>query len=212
MPVIELETLIKAPVDRVFDLSRSIEVHLETTRHTEERAVAGVTSGLLGAGEEVTWEARHFGVRQRLQVRMAVVDRPRHFQDVMVTGAFAMMRHDHRFTSHDELTVMTDHFDFRSPGGPLGWIADGVFLSRYLRGLLTQRNTVIKGLAESDGWRRYLPQAWLVTGGFRLPVRDLLHFPNLAFFLLPRLIRPHVPDPHPGGGGHAPGARWRVAR
>src|SRR5205823_8803096 len=65
-----LQTVIAAPKERVFDLARSIDAHQDTAEHTGERAVAGVTSGLLGPEEEVTWEARHFGVRQRLRVKM----------------------------------------------------------------------------------------------------------------------------------------------
>ena len=59
MPVIELATSIAAPIDRVFDLARSIDLHTNSTSGTGERAVAGVTSGLIGPEQEVTWRARH---------------------------------------------------------------------------------------------------------------------------------------------------------
>jgi hypothetical protein len=65
MSVIELATSIAAPTERVFDLARSIDLHTERTAGTGERAVAGVTSGLIGLGEEVTWRARHFGSGSR---------------------------------------------------------------------------------------------------------------------------------------------------
>src|ERR1700730_8096635 len=55
MPKIVLMTLIHAPPERCFDLSRSVELHVASTRQTGERAVGAVTSGLLGLGEEVTW-------------------------------------------------------------------------------------------------------------------------------------------------------------
>jgi len=54
MPVIELKTAIKAPVERCFDLSRSIDLHKISTAHTNEEAIAGVTSGLIGPNEWVT--------------------------------------------------------------------------------------------------------------------------------------------------------------
>ncbi len=88
MPVIEQSTVIRAPIERVFDLARSIDAHQDSTGGTEERAVAGVTRGLIGMDDEVTWEARHFGVRQRLTVRVTAFDRPKHFQDIMISGAF----------------------------------------------------------------------------------------------------------------------------
>ena len=93
MPVIELSTVICAPRERVFDLARSIDAHQDSTGATEERAVAGVTCGLIGLNDEVTWEARHLGVRQRLTVRVTAFARPKHFQDVMISGAFKRMVH-----------------------------------------------------------------------------------------------------------------------
>jgi len=102
MPVIELSTLILAPSERVFDLARSIDAHQDSTSGTEERAIAGVTKGLIGLNDEVTWEARHLGVRQRLTVRVTAFERPRHFQDAMVSGAFKRMVHDHEFAVHPE--------------------------------------------------------------------------------------------------------------
>ena len=62
MITIEEKTLIRAPIDRCFDLERSIDLHTKTTQRTGERAIAGVTSGLINLDEEVTWSARHLGV------------------------------------------------------------------------------------------------------------------------------------------------------
>ena len=160
MPLIVIETRIRAPRERVFDLARSIDAHQASTPDTAERAVAGVTSGLIGLGEEVTWRARHFGVTQHLSVRITAFDRPRHFQDLMLRGAFARMRHDHDF-SEDTLapgtTLMIDRFDFAAPLGPLGRLAEVLFLTRYLRRFLENRNALLKAWAESDEWKRHLP-------------------------------------------------------
>jgi ligand-binding SRPBCC domain-containing protein len=154
MPVIHLQTVINAPRERVFDLARSIDAHLDTTSHTGERVVAGVKSGLLNAGDEVTWEARHLGVRQRLRVKMSELDRPHRFQDTMLEGAFHAMKHDHVFEFRDGQTVMTDRFEFRSPLGPLGWLLDRLFLTAYMRRFLEQRNAILKRTAESDEWQK----------------------------------------------------------
>lgn len=159
MPVIELSTVILAPRERVFDLARSIDAHQESATGTGERAVAGVTSGLIGMGGEVTWEARHLAVKQRLSVRITAFERPRYFQDVMLSGAFSRMIHDHTFEEHPEGTLMKDRFEFASPLGILGKIADRVFLTAYMRRFLIQRNAVLKRLAETDAWRRYVPHA-----------------------------------------------------
>src|SRR4051812_8395606 len=132
MPVIELTTLVRAPRERLFDLSRSIDAHQESAKATQERAIAGVTTGLIGLNDLVTWEARHFAIRQKLTVRITRLDRPRHFQDVMESGAFKRMTHDHYFSDNATGTVMLDRVEFESPFGLLGRIAD-LFLTTYMR-------------------------------------------------------------------------------
>jgi ligand-binding SRPBCC domain-containing protein len=158
MPVIELSTVIRAPRERVFDLARSIDAHQDSTGGTEERAVAGVTRGLIGMNDEVTWEARHFGVSQRLTVRVTAFDRPKHFQNIMVSGAFKRMVHDHELAEHPAGTLMRDRFEFESPLGILGRVVDWLFLTSYMRRFLVQRNEVLKQLAESAECHRYLHQ------------------------------------------------------
>jgi ligand-binding SRPBCC domain-containing protein len=156
MPIIELTTAIAAPIERVFDLARSIDLHRNSTSRTGERAVAGVTSGLIGLGQEVTWRARHFGIWQSLTVRVTAFERPTHFADVMLRGAFRRMEHHHYFEPSSSGTTMRDVFTYESPVGILGRIADFFFLERYMRLFLIERNRVIKATAESDAWSQYL--------------------------------------------------------
>lgn len=49
-----LKTFIDAPVERCFDLARSIDLHKISLEHTNEKAVAGKTAGLIEPGESVT--------------------------------------------------------------------------------------------------------------------------------------------------------------
>ena len=157
MPTIELSTSIAAPIERVFDLARSIDLHSRSMDSTGEKAVGGVTSGLIGLGEEVTWRARHLGVWQTLTSRITVCDRPTHFADVMQRGAFHRMEHHHYFEADGGGgTVMRDVFTFASPLGVLGRVADALYLTRYMRGFLVQRNRALKATAESGAWEQYL--------------------------------------------------------
>jgi len=149
MPVIIMRTRVAAPPARCFDLARDVELHQRSTAASRERAVAGVTAGLLGAGDEVTWEATHFGVRQRLTSRITEFDPPNRFVDEMVRGAFARFRHEHQFLSVPDGTDMVDIFDYTAPLGPLGRLADGLFLRRYMTALLRERNAYLKRAAES---------------------------------------------------------------
>lgn len=111
---------------------------------------------MIELGETVTWEAVHFGVRQRLTSKITVCDRPRHLQDVMVTGVFAGFTHDHFLSETETGTLMKDDFDYRSPLGPLGSLADLLFLEAYMTKLLAERNAVIKRFAEGDEWKAVL--------------------------------------------------------
>jgi len=156
MPIIQLETNIAAPVERVFDLARNIDAHTSTTEGTGERAVDGRTSGLIEAGETVTWEAKHLGVRQRLTSKITAMERPDFFVDEMQQGAFTSMHHRHEFTADGEGTLMRDIFEFTAPLGPLGWLAEKLFLTAYIKKFLVQRNAKLKSMAESDQWREFL--------------------------------------------------------
>jgi len=156
MPVIELSTTIHAPIERCFDLARSIELHKLSTKDTDEEAIDGVTSGLIGEGESVTWRARHFGVTQTLTSKVTSLNYPQHFRDEMVRGAFRMFRHDHIFEKVGDKTIMRDRFEFESPGWLFGRIFNTLVLKSYIRDLLTKRNEVIKRVAESEEWRDIL--------------------------------------------------------
>ena len=157
MPVIEVKTQINAPRERVFDLARSIDAHMESTAGTGGQAVDGRVTGLIEQGETVTWEAKHLGVRQRLKVVITDFQRPDHFADEMVFGAFKSMRHSHTFIElSDNETEMIDVLDFRAPLGPLGRLAEWLFLSRYMQRFLMKRNKVLKELAENGPWQQYL--------------------------------------------------------
>jgi ligand-binding SRPBCC domain-containing protein len=157
---LEEVTVIHASMERCFDLARSVEVHLKGNRHWGEEAVAldGVTSGLIGLGERVTWRARHFGVRQTLTSEITAMEAPRYFQDRMIKGVFRSMEHDHFFQMlEDGSTEMKDVFCFAAPLGVLGRVAEELLLRRYMSALLRERNAIVKQVAESSDWRQYLP-------------------------------------------------------
>jgi ligand-binding SRPBCC domain-containing protein len=158
MVSIELSMQIAAPIQRCFDLARSIEVHLQGTKASGEQAVGGVTTGLLGADDFVRWRARHFGIRQQLTSKITAFDPPNYFQDTMIEGVFAFVQHDHFFAALSEsTTAMRDRFSFAAPLPVLGPIAERLFLRRYMERFLEHRNQILKQVAESDRWQDFLP-------------------------------------------------------
>ena len=150
MTRITLHTQIHAPVPLCFDLSRDAGIHLLSTAHTQERVVAGRKEGLFELHDEVTWEAVHLGIRQRLSTRITKMDPPLFFEDRMLKGAFKSMRHEHHFREEGSNTLMTDIFEYEMPFGWPGRIFNRLYLKRYMTRLLEKRNAVIKTEAEKE--------------------------------------------------------------
>ena len=149
MPLIVLETIIHTDTLTCFDLSRDIDFHKDSLKHLNEKAIAGKTSGLIGLGESVTWEATHFGIRQQLTSKITQLDAPNYFVDEMVSGAFKSFKHEHIFTSKGKDTIMIDKFYFESPFGIIGKIVNVLFLTKYMKNLLKTRNQYLKIKAEN---------------------------------------------------------------
>lgn len=150
MPTIHLETLIAASPERCFDLSLSVDLHRDSVAHTHERPIAGVTSGVMRLGDTVTWEAVHVGVKQHLTTKITVYERPYVFVDEMIRGIFHELKHRHVFVPQPSGTLMIDTFTFQAPFGMLGKVAEALFLTRYMQGLLLTRNRYLKQVAEAD--------------------------------------------------------------
>jgi ligand-binding SRPBCC domain-containing protein len=148
MPQIILETLINATAETCFDLMRDIRIHTETTAKTNEQAVEGMTDGMIGLGQTVTFEGRHLGIRQRLRVKVVEFERPRLFVDEMIDGRFVSFRHVHEFSAVGGGTMMRDTVTWQSPFGILGRIVDKLLLEKHLTDLISNRNAKLKEIAE----------------------------------------------------------------
>lgn len=149
--MVEVRTAIwiKAPIEVCFDLARDIDVHTRTVwKHTREKAIAGVTTGRINEGELVTFEATHFGIRQRLTSKITEYNAPYLFVDETQKGAFKSLRHVHLFEKQDEGTLMTDLLRFEAPLGVLGRAVEHLVLKRYMTKFLEHRNEQLKRLAE----------------------------------------------------------------
>ncbi len=156
MPEIHLTSFIAAPVERVFDLSRSINLHQISTADTNEKAIAGTLSGLINKDETVTWQARHLLKTRRFTSKITEMQKPVFFIDNMVKGDFKSFHHEHHFKAADNGTIMIDMINFESPYGVIGKILNSFFLKSYIEKLLVKRNTVIKDYAETQKWKAIL--------------------------------------------------------
>ncbi|WP_404289749.1 SRPBCC family protein [Glutamicibacter arilaitensis] len=136
------ECVTRTPMDRVeiFDRSRSIDVHRDSMASSQEQAIAGVTSGLISLGEQVTWKARHFGLSFRLTTQITEMKPSEMFIDEQLRGPFKSFHHVHEFYDLGGQTLMIDRVSFAAPFGPLGWLAERLVLGWYMPRLIRQRN------------------------------------------------------------------------
>lgn len=150
MPVIHLTTVIHAPVERVFDANRSVDLHKKSMAHTHEQAISGTYTGLLNEGDIVTWKAKHLRKDRFLKVRISKLDKYSFFLDEMIQGDFASYRHEHYFKPIDNGTIVINILSFETPYGMLGVLINKLFLTRYMRQLLEHRLNFIKHYAEEE--------------------------------------------------------------
>lgn len=140
MAAFVVHTRLRCGVAAAFDAGVDIDLHLAAMSGSGERAVAGVTTGRIGPGESVTWQARHFGLRWRMTSKITEYDRPVRFVDEQVRGPFRRWRHEHLFRRDGAGTLMIDLVDFEAPAGPIGKLVAMTVLRPYLRRLIVRRN------------------------------------------------------------------------
>lgn len=146
--IFETTTQIAAPPAIAFDLSLSIDAHLDSQAAANERAVGGVTTGQIGLGEEVTWRATHFRVPFTMTSRITALERPHRFVDEQTRGPFRRFHHEHEFLASDGGTSMVDRISFDAPLGPLGRVVEWLVLATYLERLIVERGQFLKSAAE----------------------------------------------------------------
>jgi ligand-binding SRPBCC domain-containing protein len=156
MPFIHLTTFIAAPQDRVFDLSRSVDVHKTSMKRHEEKIVDGTLTGLMNVGDTVTWTAKHLFKQRRLKIKITKLQAPEYFTDEQEEGDFRIMKHEHYFKSIQNGTIMIDQLHFETPYGWLGRVINSVYLEKHMTELVKERNATIKQIAEGNLWTQYL--------------------------------------------------------
>jgi ligand-binding SRPBCC domain-containing protein len=167
MVTIRSTTMVHAPMERCFRLAVSIDLQIAASGR---KALDGVTSGLIGPGDSVTWQGSLFGTVGRHQSLIEVWHPYTYFRDIMVDGHFKSYEHDHHFAPLNDGTRIRDEIRFSASSGMLGRIRERFFLRRKLTAMLKQRNALIKQAAESDQWHDFLDgQAELDLRAFQAP-------------------------------------------
>jgi len=156
MPYIHLTTFIEAPRERVFDLSRSVDLHKSSMKHHEEQVVNGVMTGLMNINDDVTWKAKHLFKERTLKIKITQMQRPEFFCDEQLNGDFLSLKHEHYFKTIENGTIMIDQFRYEMKKNFIMKLVNRVYLEKYMRRLLEERNAVIKTAAEGNQWKQFL--------------------------------------------------------
>lgn len=158
---IEFNTHIKAPIERCFDLARSVDFHKISVSEIKEESLAGIRTGLIGPNQHVLLQNWIGGLRFSTEMKLTQFARPHHFSYLMVNNIFRKVIHDYHFYDLKEETVMVDHLYFEPRFGMLGEIINFLFLRKFLIRILTQRNDMLREYAETDKWSSVLtPQTF----------------------------------------------------
>lgn len=149
MTKIQLITNVYAPIEICFDLSLDIDFHKKTMSHTNEKAIAGRTNGIIELNEEVTWHGKHLGTYHTHTSKITKWERPFHFRDQMIKGRFKSFVHDHYFENKGDYVQIKETLEFTSPFWPFSILIEKLILKPYLTKLLINRNVMLKATAES---------------------------------------------------------------
>jgi len=150
MTTIYLSTKINAPKQIVFDASRNIDIHQQSASPSKEKAIDGVTSGLINLNETVTWRGKHFGFYLTHKSRITAMNFYDYFVDEMEHGKFRSFKHEHIFEEKNGFTIMKDKLQYETPFGIFGELLDILFLEKHLTHFLLERNKVLKEVSEKQ--------------------------------------------------------------
>lgn len=148
MTTIKITTNYFAPIEKVFDTNRNIDIHQQSASKTKEVAIAGITSGLINKNETVTWKGKHFGVYLTHQSLISEMIYPTYFIDEQLKGQFKSFKHQHFFEQKENFVEVTDVLEYETPYGIFGTLFDKIILKKHLTNFILHRNAVLKNLAE----------------------------------------------------------------
>lgn len=151
--VLRDEIIVRAPIERCFLLSTSLEI---VAQELGMRAVRGRTSGLVIANDTVRWEGWRLGLPQFHESLIGEFEPPVFFRDRMIAGRFARFEHDHAFSQQGNGVLLRDEVRFTMPWGWSGDLIGQWVMVRDIRGLMKRRFARIRRIAESEEWRKYL--------------------------------------------------------
>lgn len=84
------------------------------------------------------------GLRMKWLTEITHIEHLRYFVDVQREGPYAFWHHQHHFQPQGEGTLMQDILHYKVPYGPLGSLADGLFVNKMVDEIFSYRKIAIE--------------------------------------------------------------------
>jgi ligand-binding SRPBCC domain-containing protein len=159
-PVLQIERTINiaAPLSAVFTFCADIRNHGRIAPPQTREQLLDPGDIPLQVGSVVKFRARYGGLYWTLSSRITAFEPPEApgmsdacFRDEQVRGPFSFWKHDHLFSAlPNGETCVTDRFQFAAPLGPLGRIAERLWLKREMRALMVHLQDTAKRIIETE--------------------------------------------------------------
>jgi ligand-binding SRPBCC domain-containing protein len=157
MPTLEFETVVAAPLEKVWEFYQDVAASLPALTSPREgvtvESVDGameegcrIVLGMNGPFGRVRWVAK---VVEHRPPHAVVFGEEARFVDEQESGPFAAWRHEHECERVDEKTTrVIDRVTYRAPYGPIGRVADAVMIRRRVRRAFRFRHRKLKELLD----------------------------------------------------------------
>jgi len=100
------------------------------------------------AGARIDYQLSLFGVPVRWRTRITDWQPGKRFVDEQESGPYALWRHTHEFEARGTSTLVRDVVDYREPFGPVGIVAQVLFVRRTLDRIFDFRRDAISRLLD----------------------------------------------------------------
>ena len=152
MPVLSFEITLSAPIERVWQFHEDVATALPLLSPPEARVEVESADLPVRVGSRITITARGPLGRRLRWVAKITAHRPpgaggaygAEFADEQESGPFAAWLHEHVFEEDGpEATRLTDRVTYRVPLGPLGVVADHLFVRRQIVQMFRHRHQAL---------------------------------------------------------------------
>jgi len=158
MEMIRLTTWIAAPEELCFRLATDAGFHQLLSQESKQNDMLQQAGTPVQIGDRWQWSGRCAGFAYRYATRIEALRPLNFFREGLEQGYFRAFEHDHHFTYHNHGTRMRDEIRFVLQPG-LGRALMAQLIRRSLVASIARRGHILKAVAESNDWRRFLAQA-----------------------------------------------------